>query len=490
MAPPRQRRPTSTSAFGVSRREGHDASGFYGRFEPPVVTDDDTVAEPTLLDEIVVGDARDLSKVPDDSVALVVTSPPYYAGKQYEEDMTRGEVPSSYVEYLEMLRDVFAECHRVLEPGGRIAVNVANLGRRPYRSLSADVTDILGRDLRMLLRGEIIWVKARGAGGNCAWGSFQLPGNPVLRDLTERIVVASKGRFDRARSAKQRDAEGLPSVSTIWRDEYMDLTTDVWEFPPESATRIGHPAPFPVELPARCIQLYTYEGDVVLDPFMGSGSTAVAALRAGRHFIGYELDGAYADAANARVAAEAERLERERKRGTAGVRPRRTPTTPKDPRPDGGLLDEAFRTGLTASDLGEQVLTQAGFGDLRKKVRLGCGVAPWHTAVDPAGRRWVFLLAGSFTGARAGMARADVVWQAVGEASVVDRWRAAEGLDDHRVVVFTVEPPTQSDLRKALALATGTKAPIRLVVDLTDPADHAELARLAAGTRGARRPRA
>ena len=86
----------------------------------------------------------------------------------------------------------------VVQPGGRIAVNVANLGRRPYRSLAADVTTILQEDLRLLLRGEVVWVKQRGAAGNCAWGSFQRPGNPVLRDLTERVIIASKGRFDRA----------------------------------------------------------------------------------------------------------------------------------------------------------------------------------------------------------------------------------------------------------------------------------------------------
>ena len=95
-----------------------------------------------------------------------------------------------------MLRDVFAECRRVLEPGGRIAVNVANLGRKPYRSLSADVISILQDDLGMLLRGEVVWQKGKTSSGSCAWGSFAKAGNPVLRDITERVVIASKGRFD------------------------------------------------------------------------------------------------------------------------------------------------------------------------------------------------------------------------------------------------------------------------------------------------------
>ena len=146
--------------------------------------------------------------VANDSVALVVTSPPYFAGKEYEETVGRGHVPASYITYLKMLEDVFKQCVRKLEPGGRIAVNVANLGRRPYRSLSADVIAILQDRLRLLLRGEVIWHKARGATGSCAWGSFQRPSNPVLRDLTERVVIASKGRFDRAVASRRTRQEG------------------------------------------------------------------------------------------------------------------------------------------------------------------------------------------------------------------------------------------------------------------------------------------
>ena len=141
-----------------------------------------------------------MDEVPDASVALVVTSPPYFAGKEYEEALGHGEIPATYLQYLDMLGAVFAECVKKLEPGGRIAVNVANLGRRPYRSLSSDVVSILERDLKLLLRGEVIWQKARGSAGSCAWGSFQKATNPVLRDLTERVVIASKGRFDRALS--------------------------------------------------------------------------------------------------------------------------------------------------------------------------------------------------------------------------------------------------------------------------------------------------
>src|ERR1700678_1924553 len=287
------RRRTATSGFGASRREGHDASGFYGRFTAPDVSSDSELACYRAVDDIFVGDSRDMHHLQDASVALVVTSPPYFAGKEYEADLGQGHVPATYAEYLAMLEAVFAECVRKLEPGGRIAVNVANLGRKPYRSLSADVIGILQDDLRLLLRGEVIWVKQRGSSGSRAWGSFQRPGNPVLRDLTERVVIASKGRFDRALPAKKRARDGLPSEASMTREDFMENTLDVWEIPAESATRVGHPAPFPVELPARLIELYTYRGDLVLDPFVGSGTTAVAAVRSGRYYVGYDLDESY-----------------------------------------------------------------------------------------------------------------------------------------------------------------------------------------------------
>src|SRR5207245_8509459 len=162
------------------------------------------------------------------SIALVVTSPPYFAGKEYEEELGHGHVPPTYLGYLDMLRDVFSECRRVLEPGGRIAVNVANLGRKPYRSLSADVIRILQDDLGLLLRGEVIWAKADGASGSCAWGSFRSAVNPVLRDVTERVIVASKGRFDRARALDARKVEGLPWQSWVSNDEFMEATLDLW----------------------------------------------------------------------------------------------------------------------------------------------------------------------------------------------------------------------------------------------------------------------
>ncbi|MBM64796.1 MAG: SAM-dependent methyltransferase [Myxococcales bacterium] len=297
----RASRGTQTQAFGTSKREGHDASAFYERFEVPTLSSDETVVVSPLRNSLICGDSSDMSQVPDNSVALVVTSPPYFVGKEYEAELGQGKVPASYLDYLQMLHRVFSECVRVLEPGGRIAVNVANLGRKPYRSLSADVIRLLEGELGLLLRAEIIWQKGKGATGSCAWGSFQSASNPVLRDLSERIIVACKGRFNRALTKKQRQTKGLPFEDSISKEAFMRDTLDVWSFAPESARRVGHPAPFPLELPRRLIELYTFKGDLVLDPFLGSGSTAVAALQLERDYLGFDLDPAYLRMAEERL---------------------------------------------------------------------------------------------------------------------------------------------------------------------------------------------
>ncbi len=301
-------RSTATSTFGVGKRESHDASAFYSRFESPTIIADDNVEACPVPDKIIQGDSRKMAELPDNCIALVTTSPGYWSGKEYETAIGEGYVPSSYVDYLAMLRDVFAECWRVLEPGGRIAVNIANLGRKPYRSLSTDIVSILQDDLGYLLRGEIVWIKAEGASGNCAWGSFASAANPVLRDVTERIVIACKGRFDRAPNRKKREQRNLPFENTISKEDFMAWTLDTWRIPPASARQIGHPAPFPVELPRRLTQLFTFKGDVVLDPFCGAASHAIAALRSDRHYVGYDTEADYVELAESRITAEREDL--------------------------------------------------------------------------------------------------------------------------------------------------------------------------------------
>ncbi|MCU1499666.1 MAG: modification methylase [Acidimicrobiales bacterium] len=441
---PTRRPGTSTSNFGVGRRENHDASAFYERFGAPVISSDATINLAPVVDRIWVQDARDMSPLPDNSVALVVTSPPYFAGKAYEEELGEGHIPASYLEYLQMLADVFAECARVLEPGGRIAVNVANLGRKPYRSLSADVTHILQDRLGLLLRGEIIWQKARGAGGNCAWGSFQSAKNPVLRDLTERVIVASKGRFDRAQTTAQRTKAGLPTSSTIGKDKFLDLTLDLWEFPPESATRVGHPAPFPKELPARLIELYTFEGDLVLDPFMGSGSTGVAAVESGRRYAGFDTDPSYAAAAVERI--DQARLEQEdaaKRRQEPLLRPLSEELS-KARRQSGmealGYQQRATTEGTRAQELAKLLLIHCGFLDrLEEKRKFAVGVEANFVGTDDAGCEWIFDVSGAFSSSRPGLARTDTLWKALGKAAILRTQFDADRLC--RYVLLTTDVP-------------------------------------------------
>jgi DNA modification methylase len=448
----RERRPTSTSEFGVGRRESHDASAFYARFTLPEVTTDETInLNPArVLDRIYAGDARNMTEIADGSIALVVTSPPYFAGKAYEQELGRGHIPATYFDYLELLEEVFAECVRKLEPGGRVAVNVANLGRRPYRSLAGDVNDILQNRLRLLLRGEIIWVKGQGASGSCAWGSFQSPANPVLRDLTERVIVASKGRFDRALSRRERARRRppLPSEVTIFRDEFMEATTDVWELLPESAQRIGHPAPFPVELPERLIHLYTYRGDVVLDPFMGLGSTAVAAVRTDRHYVGYDTDHDYVTAARLRADDEKAVAGERVAAGDVQVSIPAVPVAPEDE----DYQSRAVRQGQRAKDIAKAVLRDCGFEGFKENLRLHGGVEVSLSALDKTGRVWLFDVSGAFTSTRAGLRRTDTLWKALGKASILH----ASGEPDYRLVLLTTDlPPRKGSGGQALRAAHG-----------------------------------
>ncbi|MEA2447438.1 MAG: modification methylase [Actinomycetota bacterium] len=470
----KKRRPTSTSAFGVGRRESHDAADFYARFSAPEVSSASDVATRKAIDEIFCQDARSMEQLDDNSVALVVTSPPYFSGKAYEQALGEGHIPATYVEYLTMLEDVFAECVRKLEPGGRIAVNIANLGRRPYRSLSADVIHILQNRLRLLLRGEVIWQKARGAGGSCAWGSFQRPANPVLRDLTERIVVASKGRFDRALSQRERQKKDLPFEGSIFRDEFMEATTDVWEIPPESAYRVGHPAPFPIELPERLIHLYTYRGDLVLDPFAGSGTTGVASVRTERHYAGFDTDPKYVAAARERIAKEIERRQGRKERKTVPLRVSISP----DLAPEGeDFQARAVREGRAAKELAGWVLEECGFREIMSDVRFPQGVEVNFEARDQKGRRWFFDVSGGFTSSRPGLRRTDTLWKAVGKAAVLQEVHPKVPL----VLLTTHAPPSGSAGQAALSVVRGKNRPIADVIELLRDEDVARLRLYAEG---------
>jgi DNA modification methylase len=290
----RKSRKTSTSPFGSPGRQSHDASAFYnGRLYLNQPQQQD-IAQPEnpipkeYLNHIFCCSAEKMAELPDNSVHLLVTSPPYNVGKEYDLDLTLEE-------YITFLKQVWLECYRVLVPGGRACINIANLGRKPYIPLHVWITESM-LHAGYLMRGEVIWNKAASASSSTAWGSWKSATNPTLRDVHEYILIFSKGSYKRANPQHKEN--------TITNEEFLEFTKSIWTFPAEPASKVGHPAPFPVELPYRLIQLYSFKGDVVIDPFMGSGQTALAALKAGRHYLGYEINPDYVALAEARIKAE------------------------------------------------------------------------------------------------------------------------------------------------------------------------------------------
>lgn len=296
-------RHTKTSDFGASRRESHDASAFYNRtlyasahrslFGRPLLDGEELPAKSVpqrpleaWADAIYCHTSEAMEHVPDASVALAFTSPPYNAGKAYDADL-------DLEAYLRLIGRVGAEVYRVLKPGGRYVVNIANLGRKPYIPLHAYFY-ALHMEIGFQPAGEVIWQKGKGMSGNCAWGSWRSAKAPRLRDLHEYLLVFVKETFSRPDRG----------VSTISDQEFMAATLSIWEIPPESAKKVGHPAPFPVALAERVIRLFSYEGDVILDPFCGSGTTCLAARLNGRRYVGYDIDPEYCRLAEERLAQE------------------------------------------------------------------------------------------------------------------------------------------------------------------------------------------
>lgn len=285
-----RKRGTKTSSFGTPGRVNHDSTEFYnsrlyeGVDNGKKVKFIENEIPPKYLNKIFCKSSVSMDELPENSVHLMITSPPYNVTKEYDDDLSLNE-------YLELLNSVWKETYRVLIPGGRVCINVANLGRKPYIPLHSYIIDGMLK-IGFLMRGEILWNKASSASPSTAWGSWLSAANPVLRDIHEYILIFSKDTFSRKKEKKE---------NTIKKDDFLEWTKSVWTFPAVSAKKIGHPAPFPEELPHRLIQLYSFKEDVILDPFVGSGTTSLSALKDGRNYVGYDNDPEYVKLAETRI---------------------------------------------------------------------------------------------------------------------------------------------------------------------------------------------
>lgn len=285
---------TKTSSFGTKGRVAHDSSKFYNSklYKEIKNNNSDIIVNEfpnELLNTIIASSCENMKDIPNSSLHLMITSPPYNVSKEYDNDLSLNE-------YLNLLKNCFTETYRVLVDGGRACINIANIGRKPYIPLSDYISKIM-IEIGFNMRGEIIWNKSAGAGISTAWGSFQSASNPILRDVHEYILIFSKGNYKRERDKEEKELR----KDNITKEEFIEWTKSVWTMNTESAKRIGHPAPFPEELPNRLIKLFSFTNDIVIDPFMGSGTTAIAAIKNNRNFVGYEINEEYINLANNRI---------------------------------------------------------------------------------------------------------------------------------------------------------------------------------------------
>ena len=261
---------------------------------------------------LYLGDARKLDGIDDRTVHLVVTSPPYWTLKDYSTNADQLGSIDDYERFLEALDQVWRECNRVLVPGGRICCVVGDvcvprrkMGRHYVVPLHADI-QVRTRRLGLDCLTPVLWHKvangATEASGNGAgyYGKPYQPGGIVKNDL-EHILFLRKGGGYRSPSRMQQ------VLSMLTKAEMQQWFRSVWFDVPGASTREGHPAPYPVELAERLVRMFSFAGDTVLDPFVGGGSTTVAAIRAGRHSIGVEIEPEYLALAHQRGKQEIER---------------------------------------------------------------------------------------------------------------------------------------------------------------------------------------
>lgn len=262
--------------------------------------------------DIYIGDSRNMKEVADGSVQLIITSPPYGALKDYENEEQIG-LNQSYSDYISNLNDVWKECIRVLGPDGKLCINIMPLfesgkatpfNRRVTHTVISDIEKFMDATEEMFTFALYIWDKRKIVRFS-SFGSYPYPTNIFSTMPYEWIIVFCK------KGKRPKVSNEIKEKSKLTQKEWADWAINsFWEMQPAKAKSEGHPAPFPKELPHRLIKLYSFYGDTVLDPFMGTGTTAEAALELGRNAIGYEINEEYKELINTKIKRASEKYER------------------------------------------------------------------------------------------------------------------------------------------------------------------------------------
>ncbi|PAD67774.1 site-specific DNA-methyltransferase [Bacillus sp. 7586-K] len=260
---------------------------------------------------IINGDSRWMNEVENESVHLIITSPPYFDLKDYGTDAQIGFGSKTYEEYINNLNSVWEECIRVLVPGGKICINImpillsgdaTKFNKRVTKTVVSDIEAYMNSTDKMYHHSLYIWDKRKFARFS-SFGSYPYPPNMFSTYPYEWITVFSK-EGDREKVSKE-----IKEKSKVSKEEWMNWAINsIWDFSPAKATLEKHPAPFPDELPKRLMKLYSFYGDTVLDPFMGSGTTLKVARQLGRKGIGYEINPEYIALAENKISNAVEQL--------------------------------------------------------------------------------------------------------------------------------------------------------------------------------------
>ncbi len=262
------------------------------------------------MNKLIVGDSRNMKELKDESVHLIITSPPYFDLKDYNHQNSHNindqlGAPKNYEEYIASLNAVWKECLRVLTPDGKICINIMPVflsgketifNRRITRTVINDIENFMYSTNLAFMHSLYIWDKRKSSRFS-SFGSYPYPPNIFSTYPYEWIIVFSKIGKRKEKVSKEAKAKSK-LTSAEWQKWAIN---SFWEMSPAKASQIGHPAPFPDELPRRLIKLYSFYGDTVMDPFVGSGTTVKAAEELGRVGIGYDINPEYIELAKRRL---------------------------------------------------------------------------------------------------------------------------------------------------------------------------------------------